>query len=273
MNYRHAFHAGNFADVVKHAALARCMLRLGGAAHVVDTHAGAGVYDLSGDAAGKSGEAKAGILRLLAEPAPPAVFDPLIRAVRRLNVQGETRLYPGSPALICGLLAKGGRLSACELRPDDHGALENWLQAHCPNGRAHKTDGFAFAESLAAGAERLLVHIDPPFEQASDYARTAEVGTLLAGRGAVVMIWLPLKDLETFDAFLRRLEGAEPARALIAEVRLRPLLNPMSMNGCAIVTLNPPAGFEAELEQIFGWAAQTLGETGALSRVWALSPF
>jgi 23S rRNA (adenine2030-N6)-methyltransferase len=271
MNYRHAFHAGNFADVVKHAALTQLLARLTAPVHVIDTHAGAGVYDLSGDAAAKSGEAKAGILRLMAEPAPPPAFAPLIEAVRRLNPQGPVRLYPGSPAIACGLIGPRGQLTACELRPDDHGALENWAQKHCPEARALKTDGFAFAESLVAGAERQLVLIDPPFERAGDYARTAQVGATLARRGASVMIWLPLKDLETFDRFLRQLEDARAPSALIAELRLRPLNNPMTMNGCALVFLNAPPGLEAPLDQIFGWASLNLGENGASSRIWALS--
>ena len=82
-------------------------------------------------------------------------------------------------------------------------------------------------------------------------------------------IWTPLKDMETFDGFLRRLDQGGAQRALIAEVRLRPLTNPMKMNGCAVVVLNPPTGAQAAADQICGWAAEVLGDAGARAEVWA----
>lgn len=271
MNYRHAFHAGNFADVVKHAALARCLARLAGPLHIIDTHAGAGVYDLAGEAAQKSREAQAGIVRLAADPQAPEVFTPLLKAVRALNSGGDIRHYPGSPALICGLMGKDDRLTACELRGDDYSILWPWLARHCPRAKAIQADGFEVALREAQTGQRLFVLIDPPFEQAGDYDQTAQVALSVAAKNATVMIWLPLKDLETFDRFLRRLEAGNPAPVLVAEVRLRPLTNPMAMNGCALVFLNAPAGLQPELDAICGWAAQSLGETGALSRIWRLS--
>jgi 23S rRNA (adenine2030-N6)-methyltransferase len=271
MNYRHAFHAGNFADVVKHAALAQCLMRLARPLHIIDTHAGAGMYDLAGEAALKSREAQAGIVRLAADPSVPAAFAPLLNIVRGLNSSRAIRNYPGSPALICALMGPVDRLTACELRGDDYSILWPWLGHHCPRSKAMQTDGFAFALQKAGTGERVFVLIDPPFEVAGDYERTADVGLTLAAKGACVMIWLPLKDLETFDRFLRRLEAGDATSVLIAELRLRPLVNPMAMNGCALVFLNAPAGLELELDLIFGWAAQSLGETGAMGRVWPLS--
>jgi len=271
MNYRHAFHAGNFADVVKHAALAQCLARLAGPLHIIDTHAGAGVYDLAGEAALKSREAQAGIVRLAADPAAPAAFAPLLKAVRGLNPGGDIRHYPGSPALICGLMGPDDRLTACELRGDDYSILWPWLNRHCLKAKAMQADGFEVALREAKTGQRLFVLIDPPFEQAGDYERTAQVALSVAAGGACVMIWLPLKDLETFDRFLRRLEAGNSPSVLVGELRLRPLTNPMAMNGCALVFLNPPVGLQLELDVICGWAAQKLGETGAQSRIWRLS--
>ncbi len=274
MNYRHAYHAGNFADVAKHALLAQCLKLMGEEPlRIVDTHAGAGVYDLTGAAARKSGEAEQGIVRLAGKENAPVEFAPLLKALRDLNPGGGTRVYPGSPALICGLLGAKDRLDACELRPDDFSLLSAWLTRFCPRGTAHQSDGFAFAAAAAAQPGRLLVHIDPPYEQSGDYERCIDAALTITARrpDAVVMIWTPLKDLETFDRFLRGLEARRPPPTLVAEVRLRPLFDPMAMNGCALVTLNPPAGLDAAAEAICGWTAQTLGGAGAKAPVWRLS--
>ncbi len=112
--------------------------------------------------------------------------------------------------------------------------------------------------------------IDPPFEQADDYVRAADTAAAIAvaDRKAIVAIWTPLKDLETFDGFLRRLSQAGAKGALVAEARLRPLTNPMKMNGCAMVVLNPPPGAEAAANEITGWVSTTLGDPGARAEVW-----
>src|SRR3990167_1590610 len=107
MNYRHAFHAGNFADLVKHAALLDLLSRTPRPLTVIDTHAGRGLYDLSGDEAQRSGEARAGIGQLMKAKDLPAALQPLRNAVSQLNGGGPARLYPGSPLLIAGALGKG----------------------------------------------------------------------------------------------------------------------------------------------------------------------
>ena len=111
-----------------------------------------------------------------------------------------------------------------------------------------------------------LVLIAPPFERPDDYVRSAEAGMAAARRGAVVAVWTPLKDMETLDGFLRRLSGP----VLVAEARLRPLTNPMKMNGCAMVVLNPPQGADAAAREICGWVVEALGEPGGKAEVWRL---
>ncbi len=268
MNYRHAFHAGNFADIVKHGALTlmlREMTADRAPLNVIDTHAGAGAYDLSGEMARRSGEAAAGIARLMADADAPAALVPLKQAVKAM----ARGLYPGSPALVGAALRKSDRFVACELRPDDHALLEQTLKPW-PNARALKADGYRTAAEQA-GPGRLLVLIDPPFERPDDYERAAEAqaAILRRNRAACVAIWLPLKDLETFDAFLRRVEDVASG-ALVAEVRLRPLTDPMKMNGCALVIAGPPAGLAAPLADVCDWVASRLGEAGGTGRVWPL---
>ncbi len=272
VNYRHAFHAGNFADLVKHATLTRlleALLAMPAPLTIVDTHAGAGGYDLDGELSRRTGEAAQGVFRLMAADDAPAVFDALKAAVRQGNPGGEVRFYPGSPSLIAGVLRAGDRYTACELRDDDFELLRQTLSGR-RGAMALQADGFATARRAAGRDGRLFALIDPPFERADDYERIAETLNMVLGLApqACVAVWLPLKDLETFDAFLRQVEPA--ARSLlIAEARLKPLVDPMKMNGCAMVIANAPAGMESDLEAICGWVAGNLGEAGGRASVWS----
>jgi len=273
MNYRHIFHAGNFADLVKHALLTRLLARLtNGAAPlaVVDTHAGAGLYDIESDEAARSGEAEAGIGRLMADSAAPAVFDRLKAEVANLNPQKGLRRYPGSPWLIARALRDGDRLTACELRPDDFAMLKQAVTG--PRAALLCADGYGVAAERIRPGPANLVLIDPPFERGDEYAAiTACVGRVLRrDRADVILIWLPLKDLETFDGFLRGLEALDPPPTLVAETRLRRLDDPMRLNGCALVVINDPPGTEQAAAEACGWVAETLGEAGAAGRVWRL---
>ena len=266
MNYRHAFHAGNFADLVKHAALLQLLARLTaepGALSVIDTHAGRGLYDLVGVEASKSGEAAAGIVRLMAATDAPAAFSPLTAAVSRLNGGGPPRRYPGSPWLIAEALRAGDSYLACELRPDEHAALGALLKDR-RGVRTLCADGYDAALAQTPATGRALVLIDPPFERADDYSRIVETlaGVRLRNRAASALVWVPLKDLETFDAFLRDLEDAVDAPMCVAETRMRPLTEPLRMNGCALVLLGAPTGMADLLEAVCGWTARVLGEAG-----------
>jgi 23S rRNA (adenine2030-N6)-methyltransferase len=270
LNYRHAFHAGNFADLVKHAGLLQLLARLTAAGPpltVIDTHAGRGLYDLAGSEARKSGEAQAGIVRLLQAPDAPAEFAPLIAAVRALSGGGEVRRYPGSPWLIAGALRPADRYLACELRREEADALTAALKGRA-NVETLCADGYAAAVARTPPRGRVLVLIDPPFEQPSDYARVIETLAAVRRRNAAAqaLVWLPIKDLETFDGFLRDLEDALPTPVAVAECRIRPLTDPMKMNGCALVLLGV-AGLEPTLAAISGWVARALGEAGE-SRVY-----
>jgi 23S rRNA (adenine2030-N6)-methyltransferase len=266
LNYRHAFHAGNFADLVKHAALTQILARLtalGGPLTVIDTHAGRGLYDLTGAEAKKSGEAEAGIARLMSASDPPIEFGLLIAAVRSLNAGGEIRRYPGSPWLIAEALRPADSYLACELRPEEHAALAEVMKGR-RNVRTAAVDGYRAAVEQTPRDGQLLVLIDPPFERADDYAQIVRTTSAVLRRNsrAELLVWLPLKDLETFDGFLRNLEDAVSAPILVAETRMRPLNDPLKMNGCALVSVGGTDGLAPMLEAICGWTAQTLGDGG-----------
>jgi 23S rRNA (adenine2030-N6)-methyltransferase len=270
MNYRHSFHAGNFADLVKHALALWLLQRrqADGPVTVIDTHAGAGVYDLTGDAA-RSKEAEAGIARLMAAEDRPPLIEALAAEVARLNPRGGADVYPGSPLLISNRLRPADRYVGYELNPPVLDLLKQTL-APWPNASARGGDGYDQARTETARAPGAFLLIDPPFERPDDYHRAADTAAAIvrADPRATVAIWTPLKDMETFDGFLRRLDKAGAGRLLVAEARLRPLANPMKMNGCAVVVLHPPAGAEAAASEVCGWVAGRLGDAGARAEVW-----
>jgi len=269
MNYRHSFHAGNFADLVKHALILWLIRtrQAKGAVTVIDTHAGAGLYDLQGDAV-RSREAEAGVLKLMAATGVPPHVAALADEVRALNPGYETvRVYPGSPVLIARALRSQDRYHGFELR-DEVAHLLGEALTDFPNASGQSGDGYNLTLAKARGHQGPVVLIDPPFERPDDYQRSAELAMDLVGNDseALVAIWTPLKDMETFDSFLRRLSG----NVLVAEARLRPLTNPMKMNGCSMVFLNAPSGTEDVAAEVCGWVAETLGDSGARGEVWRL---
>ena len=274
MNYRHSFHAGNFADLVKHAVVLDLLARLTTSARplrVIDTHAGGGLYDLSGDAA-RSKEAEAGIARLMAtDGALPRPLRALAERVRVRNADGEVRWYPGSPLLIAESLRRGDRYLGHELRPEECDRLVETLTSF-PNAEARNEDGYPATLAALSGDNdgAVLVLIDPPFERGDDYQRAAETaGAVVRARpDAVAAVWTPIKDMETFDGFLRRLQAASARDAVVAEARLRPLANPMKMNGCAMVVLNAPTGAEAAMVDVCAWVVERLGDPGGRAEVW-----
>lgn len=268
MNYRHAFHAGNFADLVKHAALLQLLARLPRPLSVVDTHAGRGLYDLAGAEAQKSGEAQAGIVRLMAAEDAPAAFAPLKAAVGALNGAGQIRRYPGSPLLTVDALGGHGRYLGCELRESEHAALRAVLKGRA-GVETRIADGYDTAMAAAPRQGPGLVLIDPPFERADDYGRIVETIAAVRRNPALsVLAWLPLKDLATFDAFLGDLEDlGQPV--LVSETRLRPLDDPLKMNGCALVLAGAASGMAGPMQDSAAWCASVLGDGGG-ARTYAL---
>lgn len=267
MNYRHSFHAGNFADLVKHAVLISLIRASAprGPLTVVDTHAGAGLYDLDGDAK-RSREAEDGVLKLMAADDLPEPLARLKAEVRALNPDGRTRWYPGSPLLAARLMGPG-RYVGFELNPPVAEALKDAL-ADQANAEAVEGDGYERAPTACKAPGLLL--IDPPFERPDDYLRAAACAAEARRLrpGVAVAIWTPLKDLETFDGFLRTLAKAGAGDALVVEARLRPLTNPMKMNGCAMVLIGAPEAVEAEARATADWVVANLGDAGGKANVW-----
>ena len=263
MNYRHAYHAGNFADVLKHALLCWIVSYLQqkeAPLALIDTHAGAGVYDLTAAQAAKTGEAKDGILRLLARADVPQVLAPYLDLVRAANGAGaQMRLYPGSPALMTGLARPNDRVVAVELHPEDAVALKEALSAK-PRLQIVTGDGYrTLLKQVPPPEKRGVVLIDPPFEAPDEFEQLAKafVAAHRKWPTGVYMLWFPIKNPDDAARFT-----AELANALIPKLTLVALdiARPEGLSATGIVLCNAPFTLEAEWRPALGQLANILAQ-------------
>lgn len=274
MNYRHAFHAGNFADVVKHALLVALLGRLAAKPkplRVLDTHAGIGGYDLSAGEATRTGEWRAGIARVIDSEEPA-----LAEYLRLVRQAGYPRHYPGSPALARALVRPGDALVLCELHPEDHATLRARFRGD-PMVAVHKRDGYEAALALTPFPEkRGLVLIDPPFEREDEFSRVAEALARLRHRfrAATLAAWYPIKHRAPVRAFHTALREAGVADCIACELTLREPTDPTRLNGCGLLVANPPFQFEEGARAILGALLPRLagGEDGAGAGVARITP-
>lgn len=248
MNYRHAYHAGNFADVVKHLVLTLVIEHLKqkpAPFRVIDTHAGVGLYDLASVEAGKTGEWQGGIGRLFSEPLPEpaaAVLAPYLSVVAAQNRDSALSHYPGSPLIARQLLRPGDILVANELHPDDHAALAR-LFARDPQTKVLQLDGWTALKSLLPPKERRgAILVDPPFEEAGELDRLV-AGLKDAHRRfatGTVLLWFPIKALRPLDRFYAALSSLSLAKVLAIELFIRGPVDPERLNGTGLVVFNPP---------------------------------
>jgi 23S rRNA (adenine2030-N6)-methyltransferase len=255
MNYRHAFHAGNFADVVKHTALIGLIEALKAKPApfcYFDTHAGRGSYDLRGSESAQTREYVDGAQRLLGAAELPPALARYMDLLRGFN-EGDTLLqYPGSPLIASRLLRPDDRAIVCELQPAETVALKHALRGDS-RFAVHQRDGYEAVKALLPPAQkRGLILIDPPFEaQGDEYLaiQSALDHALARFPNAVIAVWYPIKLRETVTPFHRWLrENSGNAEALVAELLLHPDNSALRLNGCGIAILNPPWRFKQELD-------------------------
>jgi len=258
MNYRHAFHAGNFADVVKHAILARLvdyLKRKDKAFRVIDTHAGIGLYDLQADEALRTGESEAGIARLMQRPLPDAaraLLAPYLDAVSAANPQGGLRYYPGSPAIVRHMLRRQDRLTAIERHPQDARLLaEHFAGDH--QVRVIELDGWlALGAHLPPKEKRGLVLVDPPFEEPDEFARLV-AGLEKAVRrwpGGIYALWYPVKDRRAVAAFREAVRALALPKVLDIRFDIRAASAVPRLDGTGMLVVNPPWTLAGELAVI-----------------------
>jgi 23S rRNA (adenine2030-N6)-methyltransferase len=276
MNYRHAFHAGGFADVVKHAVLALLIERLkqkDSAFRVIDTHAGTGLYDLASDKAVRWGEWQEGIGRLWQrdlDPALAALLAPLLEAVKSANAPGDTlRFYPGSPWIARHLLRRQDRLTAVELHPEDAEALSA-LFAGDIQVRTITLDGWlAFGAFLPPKERRGLVLVDPPYEETDEFARLLD-GFAKAHRhwpAGIYCLWYPVKDLIAVDRLRVQLAKSGIRRLLRAELFVRERGAGGTFNGTGLIVCNPPWQFAGTLTTLLDRLVPVLAQGDGAGRV------
>ena len=283
MNYRHAFHAGNHADVLKHVVLlALCDALTGKPApcFALDTHAGRGLYKLDGESAQKTGEAQDGIARLVAEgPRDPAI-QRYLTAVRACRQEHGSHAYPGSPWLLAHALREQDRIAACELLPEEAAVLEDTF-ARDSRVAVHVRDGYAAIKAMLPPKHgttkfaRGLVLVDPPYEAQLDefeIALKALREGLTRWPQAMFALWYPIKQGRALQRFKRVAAALEAKSALVLELLVRPDDSPLRMNGSGMLILNAPWQFDAAMRPALAALQAALGETGAASRVEWLRP-
>ena len=258
MNYRHAFHAGNHADCLKHAlllALLRGLARKPAGFAVLDAHAGRGSYDLAAPEALRTGEAERGAARLSPTPALDDYLALLVAA-------DFPHRYPGSPALIRAALRPQDRLACCELHPEDHAALRA-LFARDGQVAIHKRDGWeALGALLPFREKRGLVLLDPPFERDGEFERMVS-GIALTNRrmrGVIIAAWYPVKHRAPVRAFHHALRESGVRDILDCALMLREPTDPQRLNGSGLIVVNPPFGFEAQAQAILAALLAALGD-------------
>jgi 23S rRNA (adenine2030-N6)-methyltransferase len=262
MNYRHAFHAGNFADCMKHALLLwllSAMQKKPAGVFVLDSHAGIGRYDLASPEASRTGEWQRGIARLADPPLELADFVGLVH---------ELGLYPGSPWLLRARLRAQDRMVCCELHPDDHATLRR-LFGRDDKVAVHQRNAWEAIGALLPPKpeKRALVLIDPPFEASDEFAQLARAIRSAHQRmpNAVLAAWYPIKHRAPPRGFHQAIKDAGIRDVVTAEIWLRTPLDPARLNGCGLLVVNPPYGFEAAADAMLAALLSRLsdGEEGA----------
>lgn len=287
MNYRHHFHAGNFADVMKHALLMRLVAALQKKEKgflYLDTHAGRGSYDLTmamkGDALARAPEHPDGIGRLWPRTDLPAALVDYVALVKKFdrdhgNTGEAPRFYPGSPWIARRLARPQDRLALCEQQPGEFELLDIEL-AREPKVSVQERDGYgALRAMLPPSEKRALVLMDPPFEAADEFARmVSAVGEGLARLpGGVFALWYPLTERARVDAFFDGLLALKLPPTLFLELMVADEDSALKMKGCGLVVLNPPWQFDREAGPMLAWLAEALAqERGAGARVRWLVP-
>ena len=278
MNYRHAFHAGNHADVLKHIvllALLDALKKKDTPFFVLDTHAGRGRYLLAATESRKTGEADAGIVKLMGEAKMPDVVERYLRAVEANNPVGALIAYPGSPLLVAQALREQDRLAACELQPEEAAALKE-LFAHDARVAVHARDGYGAIKAMlppklgSTKFARGLVLIDPPYEvQDDEYPQiiSSVREALERWPQATYAIWYPIKLRRSLQPFCRKAAALPGKSVMLAELQVRADDSPLRLNGSGMLIVNPPWKFDQELAPALPVLKKALGEASATTRL------
>jgi len=265
LSYRHSFHAGNHADVLKHAVQALILqaLKVKDKAFVyIDTHAGAGCYDLHSKEMDKTGEYLEGIKRLWQADVPAEMQD-YLATVKALNSDAELHHYPGSPLLAKQLCRPQDRLVLSELHPADFPLLQQ-LFVGDRRSQIHRVDGFAHLKGALPPVERRgMVLIDPPYELAHEYADVVKalIDGLKRWATGTFAIWYPVAHSDDVRFLERKLASAGLPETLQIELNVLPANNRYGMTGSGMMVINPPWKLEQQMAELLPWLVDKLGQS------------
>lgn len=277
LSYRHSFHAGNHADVLKHTVQSLIIESLKEKEKpflYLDTHAGAGRYKLSGEHSERTGEYLEGIARIWQQDDLPAELEAYISAVKALNQSGQLRYYPGSPLIARHLLREQDSLQMTELHPSDFPLLRSEFQKD-NRARVERADGYTQLKSkLPPVSRRGLVLIDPPYEIKTDYQ--AVVTGINEGHKrfatGVYALWYPVVLRQQIKRMVRELQETNIRNILQIELLVRPDSDQRGMTGSGMIVINPPWKLEKQMENVLPWLHKTLvpAGTGSTSMTWVV---
>jgi 23S rRNA (adenine2030-N6)-methyltransferase len=263
LNYRHAYHAGNFADVFKHIMLVLVLDHLrqkDKPFFALDSHAGIGLYDLEGAEAGKTGEAEQGIGRLREHGDVPEEVKRYLALVTKFNKGNKQRFYPGSPLIIREMLRDGDRMAAGELHPEDAAALEKNMGRDRRVKVMHE-DGYRLIKAMLPPPERRgVVLCDPPFEVKNEFDLMLDglkEGTRRWATG-IYMFWYPVKDNAAVRTFHKSLKTTGIPKITAFEFMQDKTPSPGTFNGSGLAIVNPPWGLEEQARAILPWLVETV---------------
>ncbi|MEB3752982.1 23S rRNA (adenine(2030)-N(6))-methyltransferase RlmJ [Acinetobacter sp. MD2(2019)] len=263
MNYRHHFHAGNFADVMKHVLLLQLLTRLNAKDKVyryIDTHGGAGKYDLSQAAAQKSGEYLSGIHRLINLPASekknaPEAIKQYLKIVEDMRAVSGKGAYPGSPWFALEGMREADKATIFEMQPEVFQQL--YMNIRDRRAGLHERDAYEGLLGVIPPKEkRGLVMIDPPYEiERKDFPQLVEllVNAYLKWPTGIFAVWYPIKDRVMVDRFYKKMAKTGIRRQLVCEICVWPDDTPVGLNGCGLLVINPPWKFAEDAKQALSW--------------------
>ncbi|WP_202305018.1 23S rRNA (adenine(2030)-N(6))-methyltransferase RlmJ [Dryocola clanedunensis] len=277
LSYRHSFHAGNHADVLKHTVQSLIIESLKEKEKpflYLDTHAGAGRYKLSSEHAERTGEYMEGIARIWQQDSLPEELEPYISAVKALNHSGNLRYYPGSPLIARHLLREQDSLQLTELHPSDFPLLRSEFQKD-NRARVERADGYTQLKAkLPPVSRRGLILIDPPYEIKTDYhdvVKGISEGYKRFATGTYAL-WYPVVLRQQIKRMLRELEETGIRRILQIELAVRPDSDQRGMTASGMIVINPPWKLEQQMTNVLPWLHKTLvpAGTGSTTLSWVV---
>jgi 23S rRNA (adenine2030-N6)-methyltransferase len=263
MNYRHIYHAGNFADAFKHIiliSLLQSLQRKETGFCYLETHAGIGRYELTSSAAQKSKEFENGIKKIFNGANPPVLIQDYLASVKKLNPEETLDLYPGSPYFAKQFLRPQDRMVLSELHPEDYQTLKNFF-ARDKQVAVHHQDGYQSLKAFLPPKERRgLILIDPPYEKPDELAALPGIlaQTMKRFETGLYAVWFPIKTRAQLKYFYRQLEVKINKPMLLAELCIYSESVPTQLNGCGMLIVNPPWQFDQEVKLLLPWLWKTL---------------